>query len=187
MATISDVLFRWNIPPASEEELNTAKAIVTQSTGWEKDQQTPGVGNVILADITHGLWQRLQIPVLPQIEVELAERIRRRRPFPSAFTADQTTDGRSTMEWNTHTVAALQRAWLQKNNIPLCVILIASPIHMGRAKWVYEKMGFKVRPAPVPNMRYFDGRQDQWWLQWTAGVYLYEFLTRILFLYKGWI
>lgn len=187
MATLYDTLFTWRIPPASEQKLQTARAIVTQSTGREKDQETPGRGNFILADVTHALWQRLKIPVLPQIEVRFAEKLRRGTGFPAAFTADQTEDGKSTMSWNTYVVARLQKEWLEKNGIPLRAILVASPIHMGRAVWVYEKLGFTVFPAFVPTGQYFDSRQDQWWLRCAAGVYVYEFLCRLLFLYKGWI
>ena len=188
MASLWNVLFSWKVKPASREEMQKAAcAIVTQSTGREKDLETPGIGNFLLAEATHALWEQCGVPVLPQIEVELAERMRRKESFPSSFTPNQTTDGRSTLSWNTRTVAQLQKEWLCKNGIPLRVVLVASPIHQGRSKWVYERLGFRVFIAEVSRGRYFDGKQDQWWLRNVAGVYLYELCARIFFLAKGWI
>lgn len=183
MATRYYTLFSWKIPPATEQELKTADAIVTQAFARLKDN-TPGPGNAILAQVTRALYTKYHLPVLPQEEVAMAD------PFLTIHTKiiAESPDGRSTLKWNTYFVAKRQAEICQVQGWKR-VIVVAVPFHMGRAVAVYHKVGLVPLPAkmPLPAAQYFHSDILDPTLRFRTRATVRELLCRLLFLYKGWI
>jgi len=103
-----------------------------------------------------------------------------------AGVAGGSSDGKSTLTWNTETVAAAQAKYCRTHRITH-VVLVAFPFHMNRSRWTYEKLGLTVTPAPVPkDMHLYVSPglvHSSHRFVWTA--FLREFLCRILFLLQG--
>jgi len=186
MASLWYALFTWNIPPASEEELKTADAIVTQAYSPLKNN-APGPGNDILAKVTRALYERYRLPVLPQEDVANADPS---LPIQEKICAKngETPDGLSTLTWNTHTVAARQAETCKAHGWKK-VIVVAFPPHMGRAVAVYRKVGLVPLPAKMPpgTARYTCSQIKDPTLRFPIGAIAREFLARLLFFWKGWM
>lgn len=179
-------LFDWNIPSASEKELETADAIVTMAHGRMRDG-TAGPGNVIMAKVTRKFHEKYpHLPILPQEEIPLAD-----PDLPYHTIIGGSLDGCSTMEWNTHAIASWQ-AKICKENGWKKVIAIVFPLHQGRAVAVYRKVGLVPLLAPMPPDLKAYMHPDLVpggivGIQTPARFATRELLCRILFLYKGWM
>ena len=179
---LADCFFTWKFPEPSLLELVPVGVIVTQAWSKLRDGQ-PGPGNTLLADTAIDLSWKRGFKVIAQEEVAYVY------PGRFAFVArapKSCTDGRSTPEWNTYMVAVkqaeicLQYGWQT-------VLVVAAPVHMGRALWVYERLGFRALPAPVHNARAYNHPDTVHWstrgsLLWT---YIRELMCRLLFLWQG--
>lgn len=181
MASLWYALFKWEIPPATEQELKTADAIVTQAYSRLKDN-SPGPGNMMLARVTRKLWERYRLPILPQEEISMAD------PALQIHTRIGTSpDGLSTMQWNTYAVAKWQARICRANDWKR-VIVIAVPFHMGRACAVCRKVGLLPLPAATPEDRTIFHPESMAKTLRTPFLALpRELACRLLFLYKGWM
>lgn len=177
-------LFQWHIPPASEDELKTAHAIVTQAYSRLKDN-SPGPGNRVLASVTRKLWERHRLPILPQEEIAMAD-----QTLPIHTRIGASPDGLSTMQWNTYAVAKWQARVCLSNDWKR-VIVVAFSWHMGRACAVYRKVGLIPLPAAMPaeaeEKQCFHPESRDWTLRTPLRAKPRELACRLLFLYKGWI
>lgn len=173
-------LFIWQIPPAEETELKTAEAIVTQAFSSLKNGK-PGSGNIILAGIARNLHRKYSLPILAQEEVAQALIDCSLTPLtPYATITKECTGG----GWNTLNIAKAQeeicrsRGWRK-------VIVVAHPVHMGRAVWTYAKLGLKPLAAAMPDIGYIHPKlihrshRSKWLFR------LRELCGRILFLLWG--
>ena len=173
-------LFVWNFIPGPEEGLQEAQLIVTQSCSRGRFG-TPGKPNRELASVAVALQRRLALPVFSQEEVAMAE-----SDLRCVGIAGGSPDGKSTLTWNTAAVARMQVAYCREKGITH-VVLVATCSQMNRARWVYERMGLKVTPAPVSkDMRlYLSTGLVHRSHRFLVTAYLREFLARIIFLLQG--
>lgn len=175
--------FVWRFAPANEAELTTADAIVTQACSRMKDG-SPGPGNNILAVVTRQMYERYPVAgILPQDEIALAD-----PGLPYSFVARGRPDGRSTVSWNTYEVAKMQAAECFRRGWKK-VIVVAFPMHMGRALWTYEKIGLDPLPAPMPSgmKQYLHRNLVHWSHHGRLRIIIRELFCRLLFLVWGWI
>lgn len=182
MASLWYALFKWNIAPATEQELKTADAIVTQAYSRLKDN-SPGPGNLVLARVTRKLWERYHLPILAQEEVAMAD-----PTLPIHTRIGGSPDGLSRMQWNTYVVAKLQAKICQANGWER-VIVVAISWHMGRACAVYRKIGLMPLPTekPAEEKRCFHPESMAKTLRTPLIAKTRELACRLLFLYKGWM
>ncbi|MDP3729866.1 MAG: hypothetical protein Q8R26_03960 [bacterium] len=177
------LLFSWNFPAASEKELVEADAIIAMAFGATKDG-SPGRGNHTIARVTEELLQKYHLPLLAEWYMAQAN-----PALPYVLIAKPTPAGNepSTSAYHTQTVAqelareCWKKGWRK-------IIVLASPDHMGRVIWTYEKLGMEVFPAKMPNDGYYGSGYVQTWShssrwRWRCK----EVLVRILFWYWGYI
>lgn len=171
--------YTWNIAPASPENLGNADAIVTQAFSRSKKGGI-GKGNHTLACVAHLLHICYQLPILAQEEIALAN------PSLSYMIVirRENNQGSSAISWNTHTVAKKQFE-ICKTNGWHSVIVVSAPDHMGRALKVYEKLGLKAVPAPMPTEEYFEPNLTHWSHRRKWRFRMREFTARICFLFAG--
>ncbi|MES2216175.1 MAG: hypothetical protein V4481_02670 [Patescibacteria group bacterium] len=143
-ATLKEVVFNWNFTPATPEQIGSADGILTQSWSRRADGK-PGRGNVELARIAAQMWKQNHAPIIPQEEVSW---VLKERNIPCAFVAGGSSDGRSTLAWDTWAVAKAHVGYCREMRIRR-PILVAHPLHMNRALWSYRRLGLDVLPAPV--------------------------------------
>lgn len=185
MASLWYALFKWNIPPVSEKELKTAQAIVTQAHGRMRDG-SGGPGNLLMAEVARTLHARLNLPILPQEDLSIADPT---LPFHTVIGGSAT--GKSTLQWNTFVIAARQ-AEICRENGWLKVIVVAFPLHMGRAVAVYRKAGLIPFAAAMPSNLKAYMHPDLvpgglLGIQTVPRYALREFLVRLMFLKNGWM
>jgi hypothetical protein len=182
---ICSALLDWSPPVATEEELGTAQAIVTMAHGRMRDGKA-GPGNAIMACVTRALWEKYRLPILPQEEISMAD-----PSLPCHTIISGSDDGRSNMKWNTRIIAERQAEICKKNGWTK-VIVVAFPLHQGRARAVYRKLGLEPLFAEMPA-RLKDYMHPNLVPGGIVGIQtiprfvVREFLCRILFLWKGWM
>lgn len=120
LLTLLKCLFCWRFKPASDEELSSADAVVTQSYGRHKDG-TAGVGNVVMAAIAKQLHEKYRLPVIPQEELVMAD-----PTLPYYDIAGGSKDGKSTVNWNTYEVAKLQANTCKKNGWKKMIVIVSA-------------------------------------------------------------
>jgi hypothetical protein len=133
----------WDFVPASEGQIRSSQLVVTQAWSRRKDGR-PGAGNRMLAEATEGVCIGFNKPVFPQEEVAWGLP----KWVPVVGVAGGSETGGSTLEWNTYAVAKVQHDYCRKHDITR-VIVVAHPLHMNRALWVYRRLGLEAVPAPV--------------------------------------
>ena len=143
------VLFVWDFPIASEAETKSADAVVTMALiplSWPGSASSSG--NRIMAKVAREIYEKYGKPLLISEEVAYAD--------PEIkyvhISEDPIGVGESSVVWNTHAIAKLQKEFCDKNGWKR-VIVIASPDHMLRACWTYQKLGLKTLSAPMPKSR----------------------------------
>ncbi|MES2087675.1 MAG: hypothetical protein V4467_01635 [Patescibacteria group bacterium] len=207
MASLWYALFSWDVPTATHQELATAHAIVTQAHGRMRNGSA-GPGNRIMANVTRLLhYQFPHLPIMPQEDVALADPtlpyytviggLRDTRCFMATVAKKHnTTDGgsatgASNMQWNTHAIARAQ-AEICKQNGWTRIIVVAFPIHWGRAAAVYRKLGLTPLMAEMPAdlgayMHPYLIPSGLLGIQTVSKFRKRELLCRILFWLKNWI
>ncbi|OGY64644.1 MAG: hypothetical protein A3I89_02205 [Candidatus Harrisonbacteria bacterium RIFCSPLOWO2_02_FULL_41_11] len=177
------ILFVFNIPPASEEELQTADVIVTQAAGRKVDG-TPTPANFVLARIAHKLQEKYRLPLLVQEEVKMAD-----PELVTEFVAiNASFIGLSTPSWNTFEVAKVQIEYCKRKGYKKGIVIPAVPDHMGRAVWSYQTLGLETLPISMPeDINYFVLENIQWFDRTWLRFRIRETLTRLLFWYWGYI
>lgn len=206
MASLWYTLFTWQLTPATETELATAHAIVTQAHGRMRDG-TAGPGNEIMAAATRRLHERFPyLPILPQEDVALADpelpyhsvigglkdsRAMANVRHKHATHGGGSATGASNMQWNTYVIARAQ-AEICKRNGWTRVIVVAFPLHWGRAAAAYRKLG--LLPLMVEMPPYLDAYMHPdlvpdglLGIQTVSKFKKRELLCRLLFKYKGWM
>lgn len=177
------IVFSWSFKVPPKEELETADLILTQAYSRNADGSS-GPGNEILASVVRDCYILFGTPVLPQEEVSwcLTESV------PQVGVANGSKDGRSTIGHNTYTVAVMQAEYCRGKGVKT-VIVVAHPIHMNRALWVYERLGLRALPASMPldygkyqgpNLMHGSAR-CHWFVFWLREM----FVARPLFLLQG--
>ncbi len=202
-------LFSWQVAYPSFEEIErnvlfaTQKkqpvVILTHDIGL-CEGNTPGRGNRSMA-LTLARTMRMfpSVPVLAQLGVALAlEELGYKATQTIGPTASGTPLDHSTLVYNSHKVVTDQREWLEAHGMfPALALTIATPLHMGRVKWIMEKQGFEMLPVPLPtgSQREYMDPQGLYLSVRLAGkfpggvlvFFLREVLARLLFLWKGWL
>ena len=179
-------LTEWKFPMATQQELFRADAIVTQAVSRMKDGSA-GHGNLLLALHVRRMQQVFfkqelgrELPVIPQGEVVLAM-----PDLPGVVAvADGSPDGKSTLLWNTYTVAAFQ-AEICKQHGWRTVIVVTFDLHMGRALWTYRSLGLDPLPGPVIGRGYTHRKLVHWGMRAKWRVFLRELALRHVFLLLG--
>lgn len=177
------LLFVWNIPAASDEEMRTADVIVTQAAGRRIDG-TPTPANFVIAKLARELQKKYRLPLLVQEEVKMID--------PGLQTECVASDanfiGLSTPSWNTFEVAKVQVEHCKLKGYMKVIVIPAVPDHMGRAIWSYQNLGLKTLPAPMPkDADYFEPDNIQWFDRTWLCFRIRETLTRLLFWYWGYV
>lgn len=175
--------------------------VVTQEIGLCEEQQ-PGRGNYTMANQLVRFQQNFpEVPILAQVSVAIsAKRQGVRITRTIGPSTEDTPYDRSTMEYNSLTVAEVQIAWMKEHGkFPSdMVIVLTSPDHLGRVIRIMQKLGISnMIPLPLPTLKqkdYMDSTSLYASIRIGAkipfGENLYRFrelISRFLFLWKGWI
>lgn len=175
---------RWRFLPPPDNAYRLCGLIVAHSWSRRKDG-TPGQGNKLMARTTEHARFATGLDVFPQEEV--AQAMEHRDLIVGI--AGGSKDGRSTLKWDTYAVAKIQADYCRANNIR-GVIVVAHPLHMGRALWTYQKLGLYARPARMPDK--LEAYQDPALVhvthrhRWTIPLFaVRELLVRILYVIQG--
>ena len=176
--------FVW-CKPRGSEDLSQAQIILTQA-GSDLVDESIGQTNRDLARLAKKYSEQFNIPIFAQGEVarvldEMNVLVAvRTKPeaIPDNFGSDeyQGTDG----------IVSLQKKYCDKHGFKKVIVLAFVP-HIWRAKWAYEKAGFKVIiPSDLPWYVFEkQANQRRWRRPITA--YPYELKTRLEYLFKGMI
>lgn len=173
-------LFVWRFKPATDAEMFSADAIVTQSYNRHKDG-TMGPGNLIMASVAKKLHGQYGLPVIPQEELVMAD------PTLHYFdVAGGSKDGKSSKNWNTYEVAKFQANVCRANGWEKVIVVVA-PLGAGRALWCYKKLGLEPILAPMPHGGYYHPDNQTFTLRGPIRLFIREFLCRLLFLKWGYL
>lgn len=173
-------LFVWRFKYATEAELASADAIVTQSYNRHKDG-TAGPGNLIMAIVAKELCLRYRLPVIPQEELVMAM-----PTLPCFAVAGGSNDGKSTKNWNIYEVAKFQANVCKANGWKKVVVVVV-PLGAGRALWCYKKLGLDPILAPMPTSGYYHPDNQTFTLRGPIRLFIREFLCRLLFQKWGYL
>ncbi len=164
----------WRIKPNTEQELQTADAIIGLTHGFRAEGHSPS--NVAIANIVHALATRLGLPMVLQYQV--ADCI-------AGSSENIVSVGKGAGYLNTHEVLIRMRQLCESRGLQR-VIIVAHPDPYWRALRCAEKHGFKVFAVDVSSVP--NDLQSKH--QWTRSRWLlvpYDIGARLWFLVNGWI
>ena len=135
----------------------------------------PGPGNELIAKTAKALSQMYRLPVLTQSEIELAD-----DSLLYVYIYRGQTGGHSTMACNTYTITEAQASFCKKRGWKK-IIVVAFPLHMGRAIWTYQLFGLETMPANMPKTGYAHSELIHWSHRKEWLFFLREILVRVFF------
>lgn len=138
------MLFKWTSKKPTDEELKKVELIVTQAYSMNSNG-SPGLGNLILSATASDYCSRLGIKAFPQAEVSFLP-----KDMIEGVVRSPSRSGKSDRNWNSFTVAKAQADYCRLKGIKT-VLVVAHPIHMNRAVWIYERLGLRAIPAEMPR------------------------------------
>ena len=176
------LLFVFNIPPASEEELRTADSIIVMGLSLKQDGSA-GPGNEIIAKVARELWLKYRLPIMAEwygAQGDLS--------LPYAFVTDPvSTDEVSSRSYHTGLIVERLAKECKRGNLRKPIV-IACPDHMGRVIWSLEKCGLEVRTVKMPESGYYvKGLIHPWSHRWRWLFRMRERVGRLAFWYWGYL
>jgi hypothetical protein len=180
-------LFWWHIPDATNEEMNSADVILTQSIGRNKDNQ-PSIGNGILALSMYELHCKFpDKPIIPQQEVALMVNGMMNYAAIACHPRNDPDHYKSSSEWNTDTVVKFQ-AGICRDHGWSRAIVVTTPLHRVRTAMVMQRYGLEAYFAPgFPwQHMYSDPDADTWGMRGSSWRFMISELgRRLYFLFTG--
>src|SRR3989344_1854979 len=168
------LLFVWNIPSASEEEIRDADVLIVYALSWGTDNK-PSRGSRINISAAKKDSGKFGKPIIAEWYAAQAD-----LEIPYAFVGDpaRSADDVSTT-YGTHTFSP-QAVEFCKSNAWKKAIVYAEPHHMGRAVWCIQKFGLEnVKAARMPEVTYFGPGLIHWFShRWTCVFQATEVLKR---------
>ena len=175
------LVFRWRFQRAKSDDIDRANVIVVQAYSRSRDGKDAGQANAMLATYARMLQEEFGYLILSMTEIELAD-----PDLRVLATYRGHTGGHSTHDCNTYTIAEFHAEYCRKCDFRR-VVLVASSDHIGRCKWVYERLGLEGLPFSVD----IDACMSSDYLHWSHRTRMRfvvrEFCVRLMFLAKGYI
>lgn len=181
---IWECLTRWRVEPGTVAELKQAQVILTQCAEFLRDN-TPGPGNILIAEHADKLRRTLDLPVIAPREIAGTK-----TDLPLFAVIGKTEDGAVPEHpEDTHALCLAQKKICDENHWKK-VLVVAFPEHMWRACEIYKKLGLEPIPAVMlgHSRIYYHPEARRWQLRNRFRFkYFWEIPTRLLFLRRGWL
>ena len=172
---------RWKFERPMASDFRCVDAVVVQAYSRSRSGSESGEANQEIAHTAQLLYDTFRLPVLSMTEIEMAD-----PDLRADFIYRGHTGGHSTQDCNTFTIA-FQHANYCKQKGYSCVVVVASPDHIGRCLWEYERLGLTALPFPVDISHVMSDDYLHWSHRTRARFVVREFFVRLLFLAKGYI
>lgn len=171
----------WRVRPVNQNVLSSAQVIAAYSASRMEDGSV-GEPNCRIADVARSLQRAFGLPIITQEEIAMAA------PELSYRTVLKGGDrfGNSSFAWNTAVLADRMVEMCRKSGWR-CAIVVASPMHQPRCCWVLARRGLHPLAAAMPGTQrdYVDSRLAQRSVRSVPRFVVREFLSRLLFLFRG--